>query len=247
MISGSDLRVSYGNRVIVDGITLDLPHGAMLGLVGPNGSGKTTLLRALYGALPATGSVLIDGSVLSSLGRRDIARTVAVVSQEPATDFSAALSVEEVVQLGRLPHGYTASDASLVASALAQVGLLPLAGTSFADLSGGEKQRVLIARALAQGCSHILLDEPTNHLDIRYQHEILALLSSVHASVGVVLHDLNLAARYCAHVAVLSGGRVVAFGTPREVFTPEILEPVYGVKVRRIDVDGQLQLVFGLG
>ncbi|AKK04320.1 ABC transporter ATP-binding protein [Corynebacterium epidermidicanis] len=246
MISGQELRVSYGSHVVVDGVSLDLPHGETLGLVGPNGSGKTTLLRALYGSLPAQGTVLIDARSLDTMSRRDIARTVSVVVQEPDSDFSGSLSVAEVVQLGRLPHGFSAGDGELVHGALAQVGMLGASSARFADLSGGEKQRVLIARAIAQDCSHILLDEPTNHLDIRYQHEVLSLLTGVHASVAVVLHDLNLAARYCARIAVLSAGKVVAFGSPDEVLVPEVLEPVYGVRVQRFDLQGQIHLTFGL-
>jgi iron complex transport system ATP-binding protein len=129
-----------------------------------------------------------------------------------------------------------------VSDALAAVGLEELATRDVAVLSGGERQRALIARALAQQTGHVLLDEPTNHLDIRFQHEVLRLVREL-PGAAVVLHDLNLAARYCDRIMVLDHGRTVASGTPSEVLTPEILEPVYGVRVKRVEIDGELHLL----
>jgi iron complex transport system ATP-binding protein len=135
-------------------------------------------------------------------------------------------------------------DAEAAADALACVGARHLGERAFGTLSGGEKQRVLIARAVAQQTDHLLLDEPTNHLDIRYQHEILQIVRSLAVSTVVVLHDLNLAARYCDKVVLLEEGRVSCVGTPREVLTPTILEPIYGVGVRCLDDRGVVQLLF---
>src|SRR5699024_8599260 len=196
---------------------------------------------------PGRGAVTVNNTPLHKVPRRTLARTLAVVAQEHASDLP--MVVADLVMLGRMPHQGLASRASLqdehlVADALAQVGVLHLAGRNFADLSGGERQRVLIARALVQDATHILLDEPTNHLDIRYQHEVLGLLAELPTSCVVVLHDLTLAAHYCDHVLMLQDGRVIAQGPPSEVFTPEILEPVYGIPVRRIDIDGQMHLIF---
>lgn len=252
MISASGLEFAFGDRTVLNSVDFDAPPGQVLGLVGPNGSGKTTLLRTLYGSLQARrGTVLIDGDALTSLSAREIARRAAVVVQEAPADLP--LLVSDMVLLGRTPHrsGFGRSgpnDEQVAAAALAQVGALQLAGEAFDSLSGGERQRVLIARALAQQATHLLLDEPTNHLDVRYQHEVLDLVRSLAVGDGrtviVVLHDLNLAARYCDRILLLDSGRVVARGTPDEVLAPAHLEPVYGVNVRRLDLDDGFQLVF---
>lgn len=248
MIEAAGIGHAFAGRTVLDGVDLVVPDGATVGLVGPNGSGKTTLLRTLFAALsPDAGRVALDGRPLVSVPRRELGRAVAVVVQEHAGDLP--MRVADLVLLGRLPHQGLAGRATLhdeevAAHALRQVGALHLATRDFAVLSGGEKQRVLIARALAQEATHLLLDEPTNHLDVRYQHEVLDLVSRLPSAAVAVLHDLNLAARYCDHVAVLGGGRVVAQGTPDEVLVPEVLEPVYEVGVRRLDVDGDLTLVF---
>ena len=250
MISAENIQVTYAGRPAIDGVSLTVPSHGTLGLVGPNGSGKTTLLRALYGAAPLTaGRVLLDGDDLAATRRRDIATRIAVVAQErDATSSGMPMSIADLVMLGRLPHqGFgtrtTGHDRAVAAGALDAVGLTALARRDLTRLSGGEHQRALIARALAQQTPHILLDEPTNHLDIRYQHEILELVSSLPGS-AVVLHDLNLAARYCDQIVVLDCGRVVAEGTPCEVLVPAVLEPVYQRPVTRVDIDGEITLVF---
>ncbi|MEY8566892.1 ABC transporter ATP-binding protein [Corynebacteriaceae bacterium 7-707] len=254
MITAEDIRVDVhtgpAGRPAVDGVSLTVPSTGTLGLVGPNGSGKTTLLRALHGAVPLShGRVLLDGRDLAATRRRDIATRIAVVAQERDTSAGGApVSVAGLVALGRLPHqGFgartTAHDRAVVAGALDAVGLTDLARRDVSELSGGEHQRALIARALAQQTPHILLDEPTNHLDIRYQHDILELVSGLPGSV-VVLHDLNLAARYCDRIVVLDAGQVVAEGTPDAVLVPRVLEPVYRRPVTRVDVDGEVTLVF---
>ncbi|MDK1360893.1 ABC transporter ATP-binding protein [Arthrobacter sp. zg-Y1219] len=252
MISASGVGFAFGDRAVLEAVDFDAPHGQVLGLVGPNGSGKTTLLRTLYASLAGNiGTVLIDGAELTSLSAREIARRVAVVVQEVSADLP--LLVSDMVLLGRTPHrsGFGRrgpADEQIAASALAQVGALQLAGEAFDSLSGGERQRVLIARALAQETTHLLLDEPTNHLDVRYQHEVLDLVRSLavreERTVIVVLHDLNLAARYCDRILLLEAGRVAAAGTPDEVLAPEHLEPVYGVSVRRLELEDGFQLVF---
>ncbi|MGO1948979.1 MAG: ABC transporter ATP-binding protein [Mycobacteriaceae bacterium] len=250
MIEAENIQVSFGSVTAVDGVTVDIPDTGTVGLVGPNGSGKTTLLRALYGAVPlASGRVLLDGTDLASVRRREIARTVAVVAQErDAATSGMPMTVASLAMLGRLPHQSFGAhsggqDRLIVEGALDAVGMTELATRDVDTLSGGERQRALIARALVQQARHVLLDEPTNHLDIRYQHEILELVSSLPGSVAV-LHDLNLAARYCDRLVVLDHGQVVAEGTPDEVLVPSILEPVYGRPVTRVDVDGEITLVF---
>ncbi|MBB2940301.1 iron complex transport system ATP-binding protein [Actinoplanes lutulentus] len=248
MIEASGVSWRYGGTPVIDGVAVTARPGRVLGLIGPNGSGKTTLLRLLYGALRSSaGSVRVDGDRLSSLSPRDAARRMAVVVQESGGE--TALTVAEMVLLGRGPHLSTfqragASDHEVAARCLARVGATHLAARSFAGLSGGERQRVLIARALAQEATHLLLDEPTNHLDIRYQHEILRLVRSLSTCSVVVLHDLNLAARYCDDLVLLGSGGVVAAGETPEVLDPQILQPIYGIGIRRLDIEDSLHLLF---
>ena len=221
-------------RLILDGVGIAPVPGTTVGLLGPNGSGKSTLLRLLSGVLsPASGVVTLDGSPLADLGRRDIARRVAVVEQQ--TDTQVELTVLDVVRLGRTPHRRawtpaSPADEQAVHDALARTGLTGLARQSWHTLSGGERQRVQIARALAQEPRELLLDEPTNHLDIQHQLDLLTLVTSLPVTSVVALHDLNLAAMYCDQLVVLREGRVVACGRPGDVLTEELIAEVYGVR-----------------
>ncbi|KRF19332.1 histidinol phosphatase [Nocardioides sp. Soil797] len=248
MIGAEHLTYAYGDRPVVDDTSLIARPGRVLGLIGPNGSGKTTLLRMLYGSLrPSHGRVTIDERPLEAWSRRELARKLAVVVQESGAE--STLTVAEQVMLGRLPSLGTfrrtsTGDHEIVGDALARVGATHLADRPFTALSGGERQRVLIARALAQQGEFLLLDEPTNHLDIRYQHEVLDLVSSVVDSALIVLHDLNLAARYCDDLVLLDRGRVAAAGTPDEVLDPELLQQVYAIHASRAELDGHPQLLF---
>lgn len=248
MIGADGVSFAYGDTLVLDGAHVTAAPGTVVGLIGPNGSGKTTLLRTLYGALaPKAGLVTLDETPVGELRPRELARRLAVVVQEGTGELP--LTVTETVLLGRAPHLSTfqrhgRDDYRVAAASLARVGARHLAGRVFAGLSGGEKQRVLIARALAQQADHLLLDEPTNHLDIRYQHEVLQLVSRLDVTTVVVLHDLNLAARYCDELVLLDGGRVAAAGTPDDVLRPEVLEPVYRIGVQRIDTGDGVQLLF---
>ena len=252
MIGAERLSWSYGRSEVLRAVSLAAPHGRVLGLIGPNGSGKTTLLRILYGALRSpSGSVTVDGDPLHALPPREAARRLAVVVQEAGGE--STMTVAETVLLGRGPHLSAfqrtgSEDHAAAARALARVGATHLAARPFSGLSGGERQRVLIARALAQQATHLLLDEPTNHLDIRYQHEVLGLVAALahdlHRTVVVVLHDLNLAARYCDDLVLLGGGGIAAAGASDDVLVPEVLEPVYGIGIERVEAADQLHLLF---
>lgn len=250
MITASGLTYAYGDTTVVRDVSLSSLAGGVVGLIGPNGSGKTTVLRMLHGALrPRSGSVSIDGVPLAGMSARDLARVLAVVVQDEQSDTS--MTVGEMVLMGRIPHlpsfARTGDDDHLSAArALEQVGADHLGGRVFTSLSGGERQRVLIARAIAQQGAHLLLDEPTNHLDIRYQHELLRMVGQLGVTTVVVLHDLNLAARYCTKLVMLENGQAVASGTPEEVLTPEMLLRVYGIHVEPFSVRGALQLVFSM-
>ncbi|MFE3021972.1 ABC transporter ATP-binding protein [Streptomyces sp. NPDC059256] len=228
-----EVSVVMGDRALVDGVSLCVAPGEMVGLAGPNGAGKSTLLRTVYRTLrPTSGRVLLDGDDVWALPGKRLARRLAAVLQESAGDFE--LSVYDVVAMGRTPHkrafaGDDADDRAIVTDALERLDVAPLAPVPFDRLSGGEKQRVLIARALAQHTGTMVLDEPTNHLDLRHQLDVLRLLRELGVTALVALHDLNLAAAFCDRVCVMEAGRVVALGAPAEVLTTGLLADVYRV------------------
>ena len=229
--------VQIDSTTIVSAIDIVVEPGEFVGVVGPNGSGKTTLLRTIYRALrPTAGTVNVGGENVWRLPAREAARRTAVVVQETPSDIDFA--VFEVVALGRVPHKgpldrETREDERICAAALERVGMTGLADRLFSTLSGGEKQRVLVARALAQESPVLLLDEPTNHLDIRFQLELLELIRSLRVTTIASMHDLALAADRCDRLYVLKAGRVVADGPPAEVLTAELVADVFGVVVKR--------------
>ncbi len=230
----TDVVVAPGGTRVVHGATFSVAPGQTAGLVGPNGSGKSTLLRTLYRVTrPGAGTVGIDGKDVWKLPPRTVARQVAVMTQETTADFD--LDVLDIVLLGRLPHhrgfgGDSPHDLALADRALARVGAAELAGRPFAGLSGGEKQRVLLARALVQESQVLVLDEPTNHLDISFQLELMRIIGELGLTTLAALHDLNLAAAHCDVVAVMQAGRIVAHGPPADVLTPELIGEVFGVQ-----------------
>ncbi|NKY59054.1 ABC transporter ATP-binding protein [Nocardia flavorosea] len=242
-----------GGALVVDGVTVTPEPGETVGLLGPNGSGKSSLLHLLNGVVrPTAGVVTLDGDDLSAMRRRDIARAVAVVGQHADTDLD--ITVGDVVRLGRIPHrttfgGDPVADDAAVASALEHTGLTAKANRLWHRLSGGEKQRAQIARALAQEPRELLLDEPTNHLDIHHQLELLALVTRLPVTSVIALHDLNLAAMFCDSVVVLHAGRVVAGGTPAEVLTSELIAQVYNVRAEVLvdESAGRLSILFEPG
>jgi iron complex transport system ATP-binding protein len=249
MIRAERISFHYDGAEILKGVDLLPKSGRVLGLIGPNGSGKSTLLRCLHGELqPSHGTVILDDRTIDELSVREIALRVGVVAQDSSP--AMAMSVPDFVLLGRIPHrrelaAFTADDRRVAVHALATVGASDLVRRRLDQLSGGERQRIAIARCLAQETATLLLDEPTNHLDIRYQHDVLKLVRTLGITTVVVLHDLNLAARFCDEVALLHATRIVAHGTVDEVLRPEILAPVYGLVVKRIEVDGNVHLIFG--
>lgn len=218
---------------ILHDIHLNIQPGEFVGLIGPNGSGKSTLLKHIYRVLqPNSGTVRLDGQDIFNLSARDTAKKMAVVRQESEVSFD--FQVGEIVLMGRTPHKElwqpdTKEDFQIVQGALQQVGLQGYEERSFFSLSGGEKQRVLIARALAQQAKVLILDEPTNHLDIQHQLHVLDLVKCLKLTACAALHDLNLASLYCDRLFVLKEGRVYASGTPVEVLKPEVLWEVYHV------------------
>ncbi|WP_378949320.1 ABC transporter ATP-binding protein [Mesorhizobium sp. ANAO-SY3R2] len=227
--------VCWGPRAsksILQPVTLSVAPGEMLAIVGPNGAGKSSLLRCLYRFhRPTAGTVRLDGTDIWRMKPRDCARRIATVLQESASEFG--LTVAEIVELGLTPHvtGFRTRDCDhdQVEAALALLGLTTLAARDFGSLSGGEKQRVMIARALVQRPDLLILDEPTNHLDIRHQLEVLELLGNLGCTVIVSLHDLALASAHADRVLVMDGGRAVACGRPADILTPERIRQSFSV------------------
>lgn len=241
----------YGREPVLDGVDVEVRPGEVLGVVGPNGAGKSTLVRLLSGVVrPDEGSVELDGRPLTKLARREVARSVAVAQQ--GGDLPDGFRVEEIVAMGRSPHvglfgGESARDRQVIDWAMERVGVEMMRGESVNRLSGGEKQRVVLARALAQEPRYLLLDEPTTHLDLRHQVELVRHVREQAAAglgVLVVLHDLNLAARSCDRLVVLDARVVAAGGPPGEVLSGELLRSVYGVEADTlIDSEGTTALV----
>ena len=236
-LAAHHLSYRYSDFSLRD-VSLSIPRGTLTGLLGPNGCGKTTLLKLLSGVLrPEAGDVTLDGRSIPAMPRRAVARQLAVVPQEthPAFEYT----VMEMVLMGRHPHLGPfqlegPSDLSIASDALAATGTAHLAHRSFMTLSGGEKQRVIIASALAQSPDVLLLDEPTASLDLGYQLEVAALLASLNRERGVTIvvatHDLNLAASLCDSLVLLRGGRVLAHGPTRDVLTAPMVRQLYGVE-----------------
>jgi iron complex transport system ATP-binding protein len=230
-----NLSVDLSHRRIVDEVDMSVPDRGFVGLIGPNGSGKSTILKSIYRVhRPAGGRILLDGDDLLAMKPREAAQRLAVVAQESVVEFD--FTVFEMVVIGRTPHKRSfqrdnSRDHSIVDEALERTDCQALVDRSFNTLSGGEKQRVLLARAVAQGADHLILDEPTNHLDIRYQIEILELVASLGVTVLAALHDLSLASLFCDEVYLLNSGHVIAHGRPATVITADTIRHAYGADV----------------
>jgi cobalamin transport system ATP-binding protein len=239
LIEARALRFAYRDRPVFHGLDLRVHPGEMVALIGPNGSGKTTLLKLLSGALrPAAGDVMLEGQTLKSLSANERARRIAVVPQDNSMTFD--FTVMETVLMGRTAYlgllGVEGpEDLAAAREAMSRTGTLPFSGRLLSRLSGGERQLVIIARALAQRPRLLLLDEPTAFLDIRHRLEIYRLLSRLNAEEGLTIvttsHDINLAARYCRRIVLIKEGMVRADGSPAEIFRPDILSEVYETRL----------------
>ncbi|WP_342679893.1 heme ABC transporter ATP-binding protein [Methanofollis sp. UBA420] len=251
MVRTEDLGVAYGDTPVLQAVSLAVTEGSFIGILGPNGSGKTTFLRALSRILkPAAGTVSIEQKEISEYSIRELATRVGAVPQETGITF--AFTVEEIVQMGRHPYlgplsSMKEEDYLICREAMEQTNTAHLADRLITEISGGERQRVLIARALAQQPKVLLLDEPTSHLDISHQIEILSIIRELTPRVTVigVFHDLNLAACFCDRIVLMEKGRVVAAGVPAEVLTDETIRRVFGVgmMVRTHPLTGRPYLV----
>jgi len=249
-IEAENLAFGYPNRPVLERVSLAVEKGEMLGILGPNGSGKTTLLRLLSGVLAGSGALRINGHAIGAYQRRELSRLIAVVPQESQVSFP--YTAGEIVLMGRAsrhnPLAFeSAADREVARRSMALTEVLALADRYLHELSGGEKQRVIIARALAQEPEILLLDEPSAFLDLKHQVQILDLLRRLNReralTVVAALHDLNLAALYFPRLVILREGKIYRDGPPAEVLTEKTIEEIYRIRVR-VEADGQTPRLF---
>lgn len=248
-VTAKDIRLSYGTKEILKGVSIHGDTHEFIGLIGPNGSGKSTLLKCIYRILkPNAGQIFLDDQELYSMRVKNSARKMAVLAQHNYYNFE--FTVHEVVMMGRAPHKKAlerdnARDQEIVREALRTVGMESFAQRNFSTLSGGEQQRVILARALAQQTPCLVLDEPTNHLDVTHQLQLLKIVKDLQVTVIAAIHDLNIAAMFCDRLYVLKDGQIVGKGTPEEVLTPELLWNIYHVHGEIVkDSRGQMHILF---
>lgn len=228
--------VSINKKEIVKDVSLRVKNKQFVGIIGANGCGKSTLLKSIYKSLkPQEGSVFLDKVDLLNSPPKKISQKMSVVGQ--FNEISFDLTVFQMVMLGRTPHkklldSDTKEDIDIVHRAIEQTNLTEYMNRSYLTLSGGEKQRVILARAIAQQPSFLVLDEPTNHLDIRYQLEVLHCVKNLNIGVLAALHDLQMAAEYCDYIYAMKKGRIIAHGNPKELFTEELVADLYDVKCK---------------
>ena len=245
-----ELLARLGGTDILRGVSMQAGSDEFIGIIGPNGSGKSTLLKCIYRVLqPTGGAVYLDGKALQEHSVRESARKIAVLAQHNYYNFE--FGVRDVVLMGRAPYKRAmerdnAEDYRIVDEALETVGMTAFRDRSFFTLSGGEQQRVILARALAQQTPCLILDEPTNHLDIKYQLQLMNIVKNLHRTVISAVHDLNIAALYCDYLYVMKDGAVFASGTPEEILTPALIRAVYEVdcEVERHRATGKLHVIF---
>ena len=234
----SSLSFNFGSKNILADIDLSIKDNGIVGIIGPNGSGKSTLLKCIYRVLkPKTGTIFIDGKNINDYQFKETAKKMAVVAQHNDTHFD--FNVLEMVLIGRSPHKKfmerdSAEDIELAYKALEQVNMKDFADRNFSSLSGGEKQRIILARALVQNTDCLILDEPTNHLDIKHQLHFMSLAKDLKITVISAIHDLNIAAMYCDKIYALKEGQIIAAGNVYEVITEEVIKTLYDVEAKII-------------
>lgn len=233
VIEAESISFAWGEKEILDDITLRAEKGAFIGIIGPNGSGKSTFLKCVYRVLKQReGCIYLSGKDVRKMTYRETARLIGVVAQHNSYDFD--FLVRDIVLMGRSPHKSlmerdNAEDYSMMRNALCEVGLEGFEGRTFASLSGGEQQRVVLARALAQQTPVLVLDEPTNHLDIKFQLQLLETVKRQSKTILAAFHDLNIASMYSDVIYVMHHGKIYRHGRPSEVLTQELISEVYGV------------------
>jgi len=249
-IQVKNLRFSIDNKEILKDISFDVPKGSFVGIIGPNGSGKSTLLKNIYRLYkPSSGKIILDNKDLFTMKDKECAKEIAVLAQESNSQFD--FTVEQIVKMGRYPYksvfeDYSKDDLKMVSEMLKKVGLDDYSNRSFSNLSGGEKQRALIARALVQNTDFLILDEPTNHLDIGYQIQLMDLVKSMKITTLSAIHDMNIASMYCDYLIVMKDGKIKKFGNVEEVITAQTLKEIFGVNayVGKNPINKKLQVSF---
>ncbi|MCT4565246.1 MAG: ABC transporter ATP-binding protein [Maledivibacter sp.] len=248
-ISGNNIELSFGKTNILNNVSITANTNKFIGIIGPNGSGKSTFLKCLYRVLkPDKGVVYIDDTKLNNLPVKESAKKIAVVAQHNFYNFD--FTIEEVVMMGRSPHKKNmerdnAEDYKIVNECLEKVGMFSFKGRNFSTLSGGEQQRIILARALAQRTDCIILDEPTNHLDIKYQLQLLDIVKNLNLTIISAIHDLNIASMYCDYLYAMKDGKVIKEGSPKEVFTADLIKNLYEVDADVLeDKFGRLNITY---
>ena len=244
------LKFSIDKKDILKDISFDIPKGSFVGIIGPNGSGKSTILKNIYRLYkPDSGKLILDNKDLSTMKDKDCAKEIAVLAQESNSQFD--FTVEQIVKMGRYPYksvfeDYSKKDIDMVNNMLKRVGLDDYSNRSFSKLSGGEKQRTLIARALVQDTDFLILDEPTNHLDIGYQIQLMDLVKSLNITTLSAIHDMNIASMYCDYLIVMKDGKIRKCGKVEEVITSDMLKEIFGVNayVGVNPINNKLQVSF---
>ncbi|MDU1540679.1 MAG: ABC transporter ATP-binding protein [Paeniclostridium sordellii] len=245
-----NLNFSIDKKDILKDISFDIPKGSFVGIIGPNGSGKSTILKNIYRLYkPDSGRLILDNKDLSTMKDKECAKEIAVLAQESNSQFD--FTVEQIVKMGRYPYksvfeGYSKKDIDMVNDMLKRVGLDDYSNRSFSKLSGGEKQRTLIARALVQDTDFLILDEPTNHLDIGYQIQLMDLVKGLNITTLSAIHDMNIASMYCDYLIVMKDGKIRKCGKVEEVITSDMLKEIFGVNayVGINPINNKLQVSF---
>lgn len=245
-----NLNINRGNKSIIENLNLHVKNKEFVGIIGPNGSGKSTILKAIYRVLtPEKGDILINGRKINTMSLKETAREMAVVSQHNEMSFD--FTVLDMVLIGRFPHkGFMErnkiEDYKKVKESLEKVDMWQFKDRSFNTLSGGEKQRIILARALAQDTNCLILDEPTNHLDIRHQFQFLNIAKELDITIITAIHDLNIATLYCDRIYALKNGKIIESGTPEDIITEDLIKDLYGVKSKIVkdEEDGTLNIIY---
>lgn len=243
-----NISFSIGKTKILKDISFGVEKNSFVGIIGPNGSGKSTLLKCIYGVnKPDGGNIYFEEEDLLAMPGKERAKKIAVLAQESSGQFD--FSVGQVVEMGRYPHkkaleNYSKEDEEIIDSVLEKMKLQDYRERSFNTLSGGEKQRVLIARLLIQQSDFIILDEPTNHLDIGHQIDIMNTIKDMGVTVLAAIHDMNMAALYCDKVILMKKGEVLKQGNVEEVLTPEMLKTLFNVNAEIHDFNGRKQIIY---
>ena len=245
-----NLKFSIDKKDILKDISFDIPKGSFVGIIGPNGSGKSTILKNIYRLYkPDSGRLILDNKDLSTMKDKECAKEIAVLAQESNSQFD--FTVEQIVKMGRYPYksvfeDYSKKDIEMVNNMLKRVGLDDYSNRSFSKLSGGEKQRTLIARALVQDTDFLILDEPTNHLDIGYQIQLMDLVKGLNITTLSAIHDMNIASMYCDYLIVMKDGKIRKCGSVEEVITSDMLKEIFGVNayVGINPINNKLQVSF---